>query len=105
MGESGRAAMVMTQQYLAGELSLLLAQLRSVATDEGSAHDVAVLRREAETLPPTALASVASRAISLADRICWESIARGDTASFSHQAEAVARLHEFSVCAQLLDDD
>lgn len=97
--------MVMTQQYLAGELSLLLAQLRSVATDEGSAQDVFALRREAETLPPTWLSSVTTRAIALADRICWESIARGDAVAFSHQAEAAARLHEFGVCAQLLDDD
>ena len=97
--------MVMTQQYLAGELSLLLAQLRSVATDDGSAQDLAGLRREAETLPPTALSSVATRAIALADQICWDSIARGDAAAFSHQAEAAARLHEFGVCAQLLEDD
>jgi hypothetical protein len=36
----------MTQQYLAGQLLLLLAQLRAAATDEASASDVFGLRRE-----------------------------------------------------------
>jgi hypothetical protein len=45
--------MVMTQQYVAGELSLLLARLRAVATDEASAGSIAALRGEAETLPVT----------------------------------------------------
>jgi hypothetical protein len=96
--------MVMTQQYVAGELSLLLAQLRAVATNPVSARGVAGLRREAETLPPTALASVAVRAMALGDRMCWDSIACGDTAAFDHQAAACATLHEFGVCAGLLED-
>jgi hypothetical protein len=34
-------AIEMTQQYLAGELSMILAELQAVATDEASARDVA----------------------------------------------------------------
>ncbi|TDO35146.1 hypothetical protein EV643_12432 [Kribbella sp. VKM Ac-2527] len=92
----------MTQQYLAGELSLLLAQLRAAATDEASARDVFGLRREAETLPLSALVSVTIRAIARADLMCWDSVARGDTAAFDRQAAAAAKLHEFGVCAGLL---
>jgi hypothetical protein len=103
-GRRGPAAMVMTQQYVAGELSLLLAQLRTVATNEASVRDVTGLRREAETLPPASLISVTVRAIALADRMCWDSIAQGDTAAFDRQAAASATLHEFGVCAGLLED-
>jgi hypothetical protein len=95
--------MVMTQHYVAGELSLLLAQLRAVATNEASAGCIACLRAEAETLPLTALISVTIRAIALADVMCWDSVARGDTAAFSRQAAASAELYEFGVCAGLLE--
>jgi hypothetical protein len=92
----------MTQQYLAGELSLLLAQLRTAATDEASACGVDRLRREAETMPLSALASVTVRAIACADVMCWGSVAQGDTTTFDRQAAAAAKLHEFGVCAGLL---
>jgi hypothetical protein len=93
----------MTQQYVAGELSLLLAQLRAVATNEESGWDVGGLRRQAETLPLTALSSVTVRALALADVMCWDSVAHGDTAAFSRQAAASADLYEFGVCAGLLE--
>jgi hypothetical protein len=94
----------MTQQYVAGEMSLLLAHLRAVATDEESARDIDRFRREAETMPLTGLVSVAMRAMALADGMCWDSIARGDAAGFSRLAEASTRLYEFGVCAGLLRD-
>ena len=94
----------MTQQYVAGELSLLLAHLRAVATDVDSARDIDRIRREAETMPLPALVSVAVRAIALADGMCWDAIGRGDPASFARQAEVSARLYEFGVCAGLLRD-
>jgi hypothetical protein len=97
-----RAANVMTQQYVSGELSLLLAQLRAVAISEALARDVATLRREAETLPRTALVSVTTRALTVADRMCWDSVSRGDATSFSRQAAAAAALHEFGICSGLL---
>jgi hypothetical protein len=104
-GQSGRAVTVMTQQYIAGELSLLLAQLRTVAENEPTVRDFIGLRREAETLPPSALGSVTVRAIALADLMCWSSVASGDIAAFSRQALACANLYEFGVCAGLLEED
>jgi hypothetical protein len=62
-GESGWAAVGMTQQYLAGELSLRLARLQAVAANQGSVREVAHLRREVETGPLTALPSVVMRAL------------------------------------------
>lgn len=95
----------MTRQYLAGELSLLLSQLQATTTNRGIAGDVAVLRREAETLPVDTLTSVAMRAMRLTDVLCWDSLARGDVAAFSRQAAASAELYEFGVCAGLLKED
>lgn len=94
--------MVMTQQYLAGELSLLLGRLSAVAGDDVAARALAGLRREAETLPVVALGSVAHRAVVVIEHACWDSVARGDTAAFCCQAKAAADLYEFGVCAGLL---
>jgi hypothetical protein len=96
--------MGMTQQYLAGELSLLLAQLRAVATNEASVREAARLRHEAETGPLTGLASVTEHALELTDSLCWESLARGDIAAFADQAVVSAELREFGVCAGLLGE-
>lgn len=94
----------MTQQYLAGELSLLLGQLQSAITDEASVVGVKYLRREAETGSGSALATVAVRALQVADRLCWDSITRGDSAAFVSQAAICSQLWEFGVCAGLLKD-
>jgi hypothetical protein len=96
--------MVMTQQYLAGELSVLLAQLGGVVDDEASARDLARLRREAETVPVSALCSVTERAVDVIEATCWDSVTKGDTAAFSRQAVAAADLYEFGVCAGLLPE-
>jgi hypothetical protein len=93
----------MTQQYLAGELSLLLARLQA-ATNQSSARAVARLRREAETWPLAALASVAVRALALADGLCWDSLDRGDTAAFTRQAAICAQLRDFGICAGWLEE-
>jgi hypothetical protein len=95
----------MTQQYLAGELSLLLGQLQAVTTSETFARDVTRLRHEAETWPLTALSFVAVRALVLTDGLCWDSLTRADTVAFARQAALAAELHEFSVCAGLLDEE
>jgi hypothetical protein len=94
----------MTQQYLAGEMSLLLAQLQAVATNHARVRNVAHLRLEAETGPLTGLPSVAVRALVLADGLCWDSLDRGDISAFARQAALCAELEEFGVCASLLDD-
>ena len=92
----------MTQQYLASELSMILAELQAVATDEASARDVARLRREAETVALAALASVTVRALQLTDCLCWDSLTLGDSPAFCHQAAICTELWEFGVCAGLL---
>ena len=95
----------MTQQYLAGELSSLLGELQGVAPNEAWTRDLARLRLEAETRPLPALSSVALRALVLTDNLCWDSLTRADAASFARQAALGAELHEFGVCAGLLEDD
>jgi len=95
----------MTQQYLAGEMSSLLGELQSVASTPARARDLARLRQEAETWPLTALPGVAERALVVTDELCWDSLTRADVAAFVRQAALGAELHEFGVCAGLLEDD
>ncbi len=92
----------MTQQYLAGEVSLLLGQLQAAMTDEASVVKVAHLRRRIETGPRSALASVVARALDVADWACWDSLARGDASAFIRQAAVGAELWEFGICGGLL---
>ena len=94
----------MTQQYLAGEFSVLLARLQAVATSQAAVRDVAQLRREAETGPVTALPSMVVRALVLTDRLCWDSLERGDPAVFTCQAAICAELCDFGICARLLEE-
>lgn len=94
----------MTQQYLLGELSVILGELQAVAASEAAERDAARLRREAERGPPAALASVATRALELTDGWCWHSLMRGDGATFARQAAICAELWEFAVCAGLVRD-
>jgi hypothetical protein len=92
----------MTQHYLSGELSLLLEQLQATTNDDTATAEVAHLRREAETSPPTALSLVAARALELADGICWDSVADTDTTAFDHQATASADVWELPRTRPLL---
>jgi hypothetical protein len=94
----------MTQQYVAGEMSLLLARLGATATDEMCARAAAGLQREAELVALARLDSVATRALALADRMCWQAIASGDLVCFDRHASAGAALYEFCVCAGLMPD-
>jgi hypothetical protein len=94
----------MTQQYIAGELSLLLGALQAATTHAASAVEVAHLRRRAETGPRSALASVVVRALEVADGECWDSLTRGDAAAFMRQTAVCAELWAFGVCAGLLEE-
>jgi hypothetical protein len=96
--------MGMTRQYLAGELSVLLGHLQAATTTEASGRDAWSLRQAAETEPVTALSSVTIRALALTERLCWESLNRGDIAAFDRQAAVCAELHDFGVFASLLKD-
>ena len=95
----------MTQQYLTGELSMRLAQLQTVAINRAFAHAIAHLRQEAETSRPSALGAVLISTLEVTDRLCWDSLARGDVTAFNSQAASAAELHEFGVCAGMLEDD
>jgi hypothetical protein len=94
----------MTQQYLAGELSVLLERVQAVTTTETAVRDASILRHAAETEPVQKLGWVTMRALALTDRLCWDSLNRGDIAEFARQAAVSAALREFGVCAKLLRD-
>ena len=94
----------MTQQYLAGELSVLLERLQAVTTTGAAGRDAWSLRQAAETEPIQALRSVILRALALTEGLCWDSLSGGDTAAFTRQAAVCAELHEFGVCAGLLKE-
>ena len=94
----------MTQQYLAGELSLLLGQLQAAMTNGASVTEVADLRQRAETGPRSALVSTMLRALEVADWVRQDSLVRRDAAAFIRQAAICAELWEFGVCAGLLEE-
>jgi len=96
--------MGMTRQYLAGELSVLLAHVQAVTTTEAAGRDAWSLRNAAETEPIPALGSVTEGALALTERLCWDSLNRGDAAAFTRQAAVCAELHDFGVCAGLLEE-
>jgi hypothetical protein len=104
MARAGAPTIAMTRQYQAGELSVLLGHLQAVATTEVSGRDAWALRRAAESEPVTVLDLVTVRALALAERLCWESLSRGDIAAFNRQAAVGAELHDFGVCAGWLRD-
>ena len=92
----------MTQQYLVGEMSMLLARLEALTDDGESARGLRRLRREAELRGVCVLAGVEVRALELADRMCWRSLYDGDLGRFALQAATSAQLRDFGVCAGLL---
>jgi len=95
----------MTQQYLAGELSVILGEVQAAATIDACARQARDLRQEVESAPVTALPWAAARALALINSLCWESLARGDATAFARQAAVGAELREFAVCAHLLDEE
>jgi hypothetical protein len=94
----------MTQQYLVGELSLILGELQAAATSAVVVRDVALLRQEAETTAPAALGPVVSRAVRLVDRVCCDALTQGESAAFIRDTAIYAELWEFGVCAGLLEE-
>jgi hypothetical protein len=92
----------MIWEYLAGELSVLLEKLQA-ATDV-PAGDLASLRHRVEDGPAAELDAELARALAAADRLCWDSLARGDIDAFARQSSVCADLHTFGTCARLIDD-
>ncbi|MCX5604804.1 hypothetical protein OOK29_42425 [Streptomyces phaeochromogenes] len=101
---AGGAVVAMTQQYLVGETSVLLAQLQASGADPMVVRELARLRREAESGPVSRLGSVALRALELTDELCRDSLRQGDVHAFVSQCACGADLREFCVCARLLTD-
>lgn len=95
----------MTQQYLAGELSVLLGELRAAATNQNRRCEIDRLRRETEEFPTAVLGCVTTRALAVARALCWGSVTRGDTTAFHRQAAVSAQLYEFGICSGLLAED
>lgn len=92
----------MIWEYLAGDLSVLLEKLE--ATTDAPARDLARLRRQVEDGPAAGLNAGLARALATADRLCWDSLARGDIDAFVRQAPVCADLRMFGACAGLIDD-
>jgi hypothetical protein len=93
-----------TQQYLVGELSLILGELQGVATNEATVRGIQRLRHEAERTPPAALGPVVVRATKLIDRLCWDALTRGETDAFIREIGICSELWEFAVCAGFLEE-
>ncbi len=93
--------MDVTQQYLVGELSILVGELHRSA--RGARPDgIEELRRDVERAGPDQLAALAAEAIAHADRLCWASLEGGDLAAFLGQAAVAAALGDFTHAARLV---
>jgi len=93
----------MIWEHLAGELSVRLEQLQAVSA--GAVDDLAQLRRQVEDAPAERLGNELARALAVADRLCWDSLSKGDAESFERQALVCADLRLFGACARLTGDD
>jgi hypothetical protein len=92
----------MTQEYLVGELSILLARLQALLDDEELVRAVGRLRSEAENRGLCGLADTEMRALNMTDQLCWASLASGNASAFERIAEAGAELREFGVSSGIL---
>jgi hypothetical protein len=97
----GVSEIPMTQQYIAGEFSALLAELQP-APSASLANAVHDLRREIELGPLPGLPRLAREAMTLTDLTCWVALEQGDVGGFSRCAGAAVALREFAVSANLL---
>ncbi len=91
----------MTQQYIVGEFSALLAGLQPV-TGELLGEAVGDLRHEVEFGPLPMLPRLAREAMTLTDMICWVALEQGDMSGFRRYADAAVALREFTASANLL---
>src|SRR5438034_11387459 len=85
----------MTQHYIVGEFSLLLAGLQPVS-DKLLGEAVGKLRHEIECSPLPILARLAGEAIALTDSICWVALEQGDASGFRRYADTAVALRELA---------
>ena len=99
-----REMATMIQDHLAGGLSVCLEQLEAAAAQD-AIPGLRRLRHQVEMGPPGGLATAAADALALADRLCWDSLARGDIPAFTRQSRVSAELRQFGICGRLLADN
>jgi hypothetical protein len=92
----------MTQQYIAGQLSSLLAELELASGERLIAVDE--LRREVEVSPPSMLSRLVREAMDLTDQACWAALEHGDASGFHRYSKIAVALREFGVNSGLLPD-
>jgi hypothetical protein len=91
----------MTQQYIVGELSCLLAELQP-GPDERLGGTADQLRRKVEVAPPALLPQLAREAIDLTETMCWADLEQGDMGGFCRHAKTATALRHFTASASLL---
>jgi hypothetical protein len=91
----------MTQQYLVGELSSLLADLQPTP-GELLGDAVGKLRYEVEFSPPRMLPRLAQKALDLTDLVCQAALEQGDPDGFCRSVGTAIALRDFTVNAGLL---
>jgi hypothetical protein len=90
----------MTQQYILGQFSVLLAEMEPVPCEwQATVRD---LRRKVETSPLPMLPRLAGEAMAVIDRVCWVALEEGDAAGFRRSAETGASLRDFTANAGLV---
>jgi hypothetical protein len=89
-----------TQQYIVGEFSSLVAELQPPPGEWLTAvHD---LRRKVESSPLPMLPQLAHEAVNLTDMICWAALEQGDVSGFCRYAKTAVALGDFTDNAGLL---
>jgi hypothetical protein len=91
----------LTQQYIVGELSSLLAALEP-ASEERFEAAVGKLRHEVEFSPLAMLPQLAQDALDLTDAICWSALEQGDADAFYRSVRTAGALREFAVASGLV---
>ena len=91
----------LTQQYIVGELSSLLAGLEP-AQEEYLREALGNLRYQVECSPLFMLPKLAQDALDLTDLICRSALEHGDADAYRRSAAATAALRDFAVAAGLL---
>ncbi len=90
----------MTQQYVLGKFSVLLADLDATASEWQSA--LRRLRRHVEASSMARLPALAEDVLHLTDAMCWTALQQGELTRFCSCAKSAAELNDFLECAGLL---
>jgi hypothetical protein len=90
----------LTQPYIAGELSVLLAGLQPATDDLRVA--VGNFRHEVEFSPLDGLPELAQDALDLTDLLCRAALEQGDADGFCRYAATATALRDFAVDAGLV---